>query len=46
MTISVEEIHDYTGIDRWFLDQLVELIAKPRRSGSVTVSSLPRSVAA
>ncbi|MEO0481601.1 MAG: carbamoyl-phosphate synthase large subunit [Planctomycetota bacterium] len=31
MTMPVEEIHDYTGIDPWFLDQLQELIDHERR---------------
>ena len=29
--MSVEELHDYTKIDPWFLDQLAELIAHEKR---------------
>jgi carbamoyl-phosphate synthase large subunit len=38
---SVEEIHELTRVDRWFLSQLSEIVELERKLGSFTLRDLP-----
>src|SRR5687768_2452366 len=41
---SVEEIHELTKIDTWFLNQILEVVAIEKQIGSFTVSDLPEDL--